>query len=299
MVEQNPSFELNLLFDGNKQAVDVFNELGNIFQSVHEFDKWILSHIDSGAFVYYTIEGIEFGSIRTRLAQFLRAIPDDAIKSLDWKALVGNLLLKTKYLILKALEQNKTIDSKAILETLTTEINSELSKLEENSNQIIIPQINIYILLNNIETISRVVNSLPNKEAIEYRSKFGDVKLSRGIYINKSKIIHELGATTVTNDTTEILKIKKIGLLSDEAKWDFKIGSRVIHARIQDLTWLNNYHKREIIIKPEDSLKVTLKTTYTFTNNNEHTQLAYDIVKVLQVITPDIERKNPNLFTGN
>ena len=299
MVNQNTSFELNLLFDGNKQAVDVFNELGNIFQSIHEFDKWILSHIDSGASVYYTIEGIEFGSIRTRLAQFLRAIPDDAIKTLDWKALVGNLLLKTKYLILKALEQNKTIDSKAILETLTTEINSELSKLEENSSQIIIPQINIYILLNNIETISRVVNSLPNKESIEYRSKFGDVKLSRGIYINKSKIIHELGATTVTNDTTEILKIKKIDLLSDEAKWDFKIGSRVVHARIQDITWLNNYHKREIIIKPEDSLKVTLKTTYTFTNNNEHTQLTYDIVKVLQVITPDIERKNPNLFTGN
>src|SRR4051812_14627761 len=124
-------FELNLLFEKEKAPVEAFNELGNIFQAIYDFDKWMLTHIDREANVQYSLQDIEYSSIRTKIAQILRAIPDDAIRNLDWKSLIGNFLLKAKYLFLKKLEQNKTIDSKAILEALTTEINTEINTIEK------------------------------------------------------------------------------------------------------------------------------------------------------------------------
>src|SRR6478609_2872938 len=94
---EDQNFELNLLFEKEKAPVDAFNELGNIFQSIYDFDKWMLSHIDREASVQYSLRDIEYSSIKTKIAQLLRAIPDDAIKTLDWKSLIGNFLLKAKY----------------------------------------------------------------------------------------------------------------------------------------------------------------------------------------------------------
>jgi hypothetical protein len=84
-------------------------------------------------------------------------------------------------------------------------------------------------------------------------------------------------------------------LLSNEAKWEFKLGTRTIQAKILDSGWLNKYHKREIVLKPEDSLKVKLKTSYTYTNNNEHTQFLYEILEISSIISPGNETLPPTL----
>jgi hypothetical protein len=112
MVDETLVFEVNLLFKENKQPFETFTELGKIFESIYEFDRWILSHINRDATVSYRLEDIEYSSIKTKIAQFLRSIPDDAIKNLSLRNLIGNFLLKVKYLFLKKLEQNKTIDSR-------------------------------------------------------------------------------------------------------------------------------------------------------------------------------------------
>jgi hypothetical protein len=97
-------FELNLLFEGHKQPIEAFTELGKIFEALYEFYKWMLNHISREASFYLNLENLEYSSIKTWIAQILRSIPDDAIEDLSIRKLFGSFLLKAKYLFLKKLD---------------------------------------------------------------------------------------------------------------------------------------------------------------------------------------------------
>jgi hypothetical protein len=222
MIEKltDENFTLNLLFDGKKQPAEAFNELSNIFQSLSSLDNLLMSSIDSGLSIEYSLEALEYGSIKTRIAQIIREIPDEPIKEFDWKKLVGHFLLKLKYKVLNYLEGNQTVDNKESLEKLVLSIETEKAKMVNHSK--IINEINIFQILSAIEPIINALSQLKNEEQIEYKSIDGSATLSNKVSLNKGKILWELGNKEFESETTEILKIKKLDLLSNSSNWTFK-----------------------------------------------------------------------------
>jgi len=88
------------------------------------------------------------------------------------------------------------------------------------------------------------------------------------------------------NNTTEVIKPKKIDLLGT-SKWDCIMDGKTREMKVEDNSWLERYHKREIDIQSGDSLRVKLKTTYSYNTNSSKTKITYDIVEIFDVIKPD------------
>ncbi|HWB27300.1 MAG TPA: hypothetical protein VG738_17620 [Chitinophagaceae bacterium] len=76
-------------------------------------------------------------------------------------------------------------------------------------------------------------------------------------------------------------------MLSDQTKWEFLQGKRHLTAKMLDKTWLEEFHNRNIDIKPEDALMVTLRTTHSYSPNFEEQRTEFEVIKVLSVIRPD------------
>lgn len=279
-------FEVNLLFKEDKNAIEAFNNLLSFYEILSEFDKSVVRNIGANYVGEYGLEDIQFSSIRTKLVQLLKATPDEILKNLDIKKTIGFFLVKIKYRLIKLLEKEKEITSKNQIQPITDKINEDIKEIGTTFN-IMVTQVNNYVILNAVDELAKETNKLKEKESLEFKSKAGNASIQKGIFINKPKILSELGQRTVVNETTEILKIKKVDLLSEEPKWDFLQGKRILSAKMLDKSWLNDFHKRNVIIKPEDALMVTLKTTHTYTPNFDDKKTDYEITKVLSVISPD------------
>lgn len=61
-----------------------------------------------------------------------------------------------------------------------------------------------------------------------------------------------------------------------------------------DSNWLNDFHSRKVTIQSNDSLKVKMKTTHTYSNNFSEAKTKHEIVEVLEIIKP--ENNITNLF---
>lgn len=279
-------FEVNLLFKESKNAIEAFSQIIKFYEVLNDFDKAVVRNIGQSFIPEYGLEGVEFGSITTKLSQLLKSIPDELIKDLEIKKSIGYFLVKVKYWLIKVLADEKEITSKEQIQKITDKVNDEIKEIG-NTYQIIVTQVNNYIILNAVDDLAKETNNLKDKELLEYKSKAGNTFIQKGVYINKPKILSELGQRTIVNETTEILKIKKVEMLSEEAKWDFLQGKRILHAKMLDKKWLDDFHNRQVTIKPEDALMVTLRTTHTYNPNFDDKKTDCEVIKVLSVISPD------------
>jgi len=279
-------FEVNLLFKEQKNAIEAFNELLKIYEVLTEFDRLLVRNISPTITSEYGLDDVEFGSLKTKLVQLLKGIPDELLKDLQLRKIIGYFLVKLKYKLIKLLSDEKEIVSKEQVQRLTDEVNNDIQEIGK-TYVIIVTQVNNYFILNAIDDLAQQVNNLKDKELLEYKSQAGSTFIGRGILINKPKILSELGQRTIINETTELLKIKKVDMLSDEPKWDFLQGKKLLKAKMLDKSWLDLFHHREVIIKPEDALMVTLKTTHTYNPNFDDKKTEFEVIKVLSVISPE------------
>jgi hypothetical protein len=280
------SFQLNLLFEGEKSPVDAFNQMKEIFKTLSSLDNTFLSSIDNGIEASYAIQSIEFSSIKTRIAQIIREIPDEAIKELEWKKIIGHFLVNIKYLVLKYLDDNQAIEGKDELEQLSKRLESEKLKTL-NKHGYIITEVNSYKLVNVLEQVVVTAAKLKDGERIEYKSAAGNAQITNKITFNKAKVLWELGDTASVNETIEVLKIKRIDLLSNNGNWSFMLGGKPIDVRITDQDWLDKYHARDYPLLPEDSLKVKLKVSYVNNKDGKIVKPTYEVVKVIDIIYPE------------
>lgn len=286
-------FELNYLFIQQKEVFSSLDTVREFYEILYDFDKYLLNSIYKGGLPFYSLTDIEYSSIKTRVAQVVRGIPDDAIKDLEWRKLVGHFLLKAKYWLLEYLEKSPTIESKNDLESIATKINKELAIIGKGQD-LLIDYTNLYFFLNAMAGVQKLTDKMNKEDAFEYKSSFGNAVIRNGISVNKGKILTELGQQSIENVTTEILKAKKIELLNDKPMWHFLRGKKPISAIMLDINWLNDFHSRKVIIQSNDSLKVRMRTTLTYSNNYTETKTKYEIVEVLEVISP--ENNSFNLF---
>jgi len=286
--QNEATFEINLLYRHTKSAVEAFGQILNFYEVLNDFDKVIVRNIGQQYIAEYRLDGLEFGSIKTKLTQLLKAVPDDAEKDAELKTAIGHFLIKVKYWLIKLLADEKQIAAKEQVEKVTASINNEITQIGD-AHKILVTHVSNYVILNAVDELIKETNELKDKELLEYRSPAGNVYVQKGITINKPKILSELGQRTIINETTELLKIKKVDMLSNEPKWDFLQGKKGLPAKMLDKTWLESFHNRQVIIKPEDALMVTLRTTHTYNPNFDDKKTDSEVVKVLSVITPDTD----------
>ena len=288
-------FELDLIFSGQKNPVQAFGQIGKMYEKLLSIDQQILYNILPNAKVEYELIDLEYSSIKSKVNQILKSIPDDILKDiLNPAKLIGHLLVFVKKRLIKATETNE-VQSVDSLQKVTNDINKEIKKL--SSTTIIILEINNYFVLNAINELGIEGRKLKKLEYFEYKSKVGNAKIGNGSSIDMAKLLFELGGKTLEQQRIETLKVKSLDLLSDKASWKLLRQGKQIEVKILHKEWLDDYHNRKIVIQPNDYLRIDLKIIYTTNSNTLKPVVNYEALKVIEVIPPDkIESNNQNIL---
>ncbi len=291
-------FELDLIFSGQKNPVEAFGQIGKMYERLLSIDQQILYNILPSAKLEYELIDLEYSSIKSKVNQILKSIPDDVLKDiLNPAKLFGHLLVYVKKRLIKATETNE-VQSVESLQKITNDINKEIKKLPTTT--IIILEVNNYFVLNAINELSLEGRKLKKEEYFDYKSKAGNARIGNSSSVNMAKLLYELGGQTLEQQRIETLKVKTLDLLSDKACWKLIRQGKQIEVKILHKEWLDDYHNRKIVIQPNDYLKLDLKITYTTNSNTLKPIVSYEALQVLEVIPPDqIEGTNQhNLFDG-
>lgn len=291
-------FELDLIFSGQKNPVEAFGQIGKMYERLLSIDQQILYNILPSAKLEYELIDLEYSSIKSKVNQILKSIPDDVLKDiLNPAKLFGHLLVYVKKRLIKATETNE-VQSVESLQKITNDINKEIKKLPTTT--IIILEVNNYFVLNAINELSLEGRKLKKEEYFDYKSKAGNARIGNNSSVNMAKLLYELGGQTLEQQRIETLKVKTLDLLSDKASWKLIRQGKQIEVKILHKEWLDDYHNRKIVIQPNDYLKLDLKITYTTNSNTLKPIVCYEALQVLEVIPPDqIEGTNQhNLFDG-
>lgn len=291
-------FELDLIFSGQKNPVEAFGQIGKMYERLMSIDQQILYNILPSAKLEYELIDLEYSSIKSKVNQILKSIPDDVLKDiLNPAKLFGHLLVYVKKRLIKATETNE-VQSVESLQKITNDINKEIKKLPTTT--IIILEVNNYFVLNAINELSLEGRKLKKEEYFDYKSKAGNARIGNSSSVNMAKLLYELGGQTLEQQRIETLKVKTLDLLSDKASWKLIRQGKQIEVKILHKEWLDDYHDRKIVIQPNDYLKLDLKITYTTNSNTLKPIVSYEALQVLEVIPPDqIEGTNQhNLFDG-
>jgi hypothetical protein len=293
MIENNIlfDFELDLIFEAHKNPAIAFAQIAKMYEKLLSIDEQILYNILPDAKLEYQLVDLEYSSIKSKINQILKSVPDDILKDITNPGkLIGHLLVYVKHRLIKATETNE-IQSKEELEKITKDINREIKKL--SSESLIILEVNNYFVLNAVNDLIIEARKLKKTESFEYKSHVGNASIGNTSSVNMAKLLFELGGQTFEQQRIETLKLKSIDLLSDRACWKMIRQGKQIEIKIMDKEWLENYHNRKVIIQPNDFLKLDLKIIYSTNSNNLKPIIHYEAIKIFEVIPPeDLEKNN-------
>lgn len=274
-------FELYLHFERRSATPHrIFKSQADLIVALAKLDDMLVQTVDHGLHVDLILDDIQVGSLRSKLAILLREIPDEAIKDFDWQKLVGHYLLKAKYVLLKHLEGTGEFTSGQQIRSIQHEIQS-LAEVTQPNQLTVAGQIPLDKLTGFIESIVRSVSPLSSGDYVEYRSPAGSVRLNPNF--NTSNLNALVAADAQTTEHEYLMKIKRADFLGD-SMWDFMLRGKMLSAKIVDSDWLVEFHEGRINIRPGDSLRVRLRTEYTYGPNFRNAQEHHTVLKVLDVI---------------
>ena len=105
-----------------------FKTMVNLLEAMRRLDRDLARSIDTDIEPVFVLEDVEAGSIKSWVATVLRSTDDDALRSGDWKKLLGDYLLKAKYIILEKIDGASSITRPQLLEEIQSKLSSEAQR---------------------------------------------------------------------------------------------------------------------------------------------------------------------------
>lgn len=267
----------------------VFQSMSQLIDGLQYIDSHLVESIDVHIEPILLLEDIETGSIKVLLANLLRAIPDDALRHLDWKPIVGQYLVRAKYAMIDFLQGKTSISNVDELRILE-------DRIYELAEQTDVRWLPAYKrpqpkeLLEGIRQISSGLTPLSEGDSASYVTQEGEIGFNLEFKLAPESIDDLLAKETLSAEGVMILKVKKPDYLG-ESMWDFRFGERTIQVTISDKEWLERFQTRRIDIRPGDSIRGMVKTSHRYDHDGELIGTHYDLVDVIEVIPiPDSEQ---------
>jgi hypothetical protein len=269
----------------------IFKAMSALIDSFQEIDQDLVRSISSRIHPVLLLEDIESGSLRAWLRNALEMADDEAVKSGDWKKVVGAYLVRAKRVIIDFLDERSTVTSPA-------EIGELQQRLVEAAAATDVLHIPAYRALppdriaNSIRLLAEAVSSLQEGDSANYLSE-GDTKaINLTFNLSPESIEALLVRETYTNTATMILKVKKPDFLGD-SMWEFRYEGRTIPAKITDSVWLNQFRDGAVILHPGDAMRTTVTSTVQYGYDGEVVRSRHEIVQVLGLIHSESSYQPP------
>jgi hypothetical protein len=291
--EVEADLELKIDYNEDGSAARAFEIAAALIRALEDVDSVFAKSIDSSIQTALIVEDLQKSSIKIFLRNLLKAADDDALKTLDWKPLVGQYLVKAKYAALRWLDQDVSSSNVPRI----TDLTDEIAQLARDSDVRHLPD---YPLPNP----ARLIQSLESLQAIKRRFQPGegltitlgkeDYKVKLGTDWSPAELVKDAsGPKELVNEQELFLLIHKIDMLGG-TQWSFKFGKASIRATIEDADWKEEYTSRRVTLLPGDALHVILRVEQSYSPRGELIDTKHSIKKVLGVIPK--EPLNGDLF---
>ncbi|MEQ1704833.1 MAG: hypothetical protein ABL867_02525, partial [Rickettsiales bacterium] len=167
-----PKADFAIYVNFDKEAPNpqrVFQAVSDLINAFQKFDKILCQTIDSNIEPVMMLEEIEAGSLKVWLRNVLQSTPDENLKKLEWKPLVGKYLVKAKYLAIELLNSEIEDNKKEKIEDFGRKLADIASETDvRHLPDYKAPSIND--LASSLREISDAKDSLSPKDSLSYIS---------------------------------------------------------------------------------------------------------------------------------
>lgn len=292
-MQNQDSSQFCITIDYDRQSPhpeQVFLGLSKIIEAFTVLDSNLVNCIDSEIQPVILLEDVEKGSIKVWLKNMINSLPDDGLKNCDVKRILGEYLVKSKYLILSYIDGKESISKIEEVEALEQNI-LEMAKNTNTSEFECYTKPERESLLRSMSNMGDAFGYFRNNDHIYIETVNGNSTIiNKNFRLPKSSIEQFCAGDTFENTIDIILKVRRPDFLGD-AQWGFRHGKNSMDAKILDDEWLSKYRNREVAVFPGDSLKVNLQSVVTYGKDNELISEKNAIIKVYEVV--------PGINSGN
>ncbi len=258
-----------------------------VFSATHEFikacealDAELVQSIDASIETVLILEDIEAGSIKTWLRNALTAAEDDALKSLDWKPLVGKYLVRAKYAVIRWIDDDSAPRS-------LPELRREIQLIAAETDVRHLPDYappSPLALINAVRDFQSVKERLLPGDRALLLTHDGNIEMNLSVSLPIEDIEALAVSRTLESPASEmILAVKKPDYLGT-SKWELRHGKRTISAKIEDDEWLGRFQGRQVDVRPGDALQCIVKVEMLYGFDNELIMERYTIERVTDVL---------------
>lgn len=286
LITESVEGEIGLVIDyqqGHARALDVLSGAMQLIQALDALDKALLSSIDSELEPVSILNDVQHSSLKMLLARALRHVPDDAIKSLDWKLWLGGLLVKGKYLLLQNLDADGPEIQRVLIE-LEPDYKAAPLLLGYDAPR-------VSDVHSALQQVSKARNLLVD-ERVMVQTEMGDIDLGEPVPKEPEPIAEAV--RHVTTQGREFFKVRYPDMIAN-AQWSVVRGGRTVRVDIQHHAWLDAYHRREFPILPGDTLDCSFEESIGYDQNLNEVERKLSIIEVHDVVSPASPPKQPKL----
>lgn len=260
-VPHDSDIELKIDFreDGGS-ASRVFEIAANIIRSFEEIDRVLIDTVASSISTTLILEDVEKSSLKVFLKNVLKNVDDDALRTLDWKKLVGAYLVKGKYIILEWLDQEPDA---VPIEDLTERIRKLAAETDVRHLPDYAP-ISPVRLAQPLDNFQRIKRDFRQGEGLTITLGKEEYSVDlKSDWLPSEHTSAVLGAQDLKNDVDMVVTIRKPDLLG-KSKWQFRHGKTSLSAPISDEAWLLEFHAGKHPMTPGDALRVRARYEYSY-----------------------------------
>lgn len=258
----------------------VFSATSEFIRACERLDRELVRAVDSNIETVMVLEDIEAASLKTWLRNVLVAADDEAIKTLDWKPLVGKYLVRAKYAVLRWIDND----------TMPRDLPALAREIQQIAAETDVRHLPDYaapppeVLLTAIGDFQGVKDKLAPGDRASVISDEGELEINLSVRISVDDIeAMAVRETVISPPTSLILAVKKPDYLGD-SMWELRLGRKTISAKISDRDWLRRFQGRQEDVRPGDSLRCTVVIEYLYGHDNELIAERYTITEVLGVM---------------
>ncbi|MFY7929093.1 MAG: hypothetical protein ACOVS5_09485, partial [Oligoflexus sp.] len=257
-------------------ASRVFTATHDFIKACEALDHELVKSIDSSIETVLILEDIEAGSIKTWLRNSLTAADDDALKTLDWKPLVGKYLVRAKYAVIRWIDDDTFPRSLPDLRREIQQIASETDVRHLPDYTAPSPG----ALIKAVHDFQSVKNRLLPSDRATMLTHEGNIGFNLSVMLDIDDIEALAVAQTIKNPPAEmILPVKKPDYLGD-SKWELRHGRRNISAKIEHQEWLKQFQNRQVDVRPGDALRCIVEIEIMYGFDNELVAERYTVIEV-------------------
>jgi hypothetical protein len=278
-----PNVDFGIQIDFDRDSPDparVFRAMTGLIDSFQQLDRSLAGSIDVSIEPVLMLEDIEAGSLKTWLRTALLSTDDQALKSGEWKKVVGPYLVRTRYIVLRFLEGKEKLSSREDIARLQSELAAAAEETEARWIPMYSP-VPTAKLLGGIQSVNDALSHLGQNDKAKFISDDGDANLNIGLQFSISEMEELLTREVISSESTMILKVKKPDYLGG-SRWEFVFG-RGIEAKILDSDWLHRFQNRGVDVRPGDAIRAIVRTEVRYGYDGSVVGTSYTILKVLGV----------------